>query len=321
MRLTLATAAAILMVFANGAAIAEPAPVAIAKAVAEAAADPYAAPRVNNFCKHPGEPCSKVKRDAEAIVESRVNNFCKHPGEPCSRVRRSAEAFAEAMAEPDPAPRVNNFCKHPGEPCSKAKREAEAVAEARVNNFCKHPGEPCSKKRSSNISDEEVYNTARAACFAPGQQCAKAKRAIDTLADAIASAQVDSELADTVLKARDAIAEPAPEAIAEAIAEPFAAAKIDNFCQRPGEPCSKAKRAAEAVASVASFHGWKPRYNNFCKHPGEPCSRKQRRAVEADVEATAQYDASCKTEGSRCATAKRSVDTIVDAAAAAIAAL
>lgn len=65
--------------------------------------------------------------DAEAI-----NEFCSSPGQPCSNLKRAADAAAEALAEPLPDPEAANhiWCWRPGQPCSKAKRDALALAEA-----------------------------------------------------------------------------------------------------------------------------------------------------------------------------------------------
>ena len=66
--------------------------------------------------------------DAEA-----VHHFCYRIGEPCSKLKRAAEAIAEANADPvaDPAADAKHpFCYRIGEPCSKAKRTALSLAEA-----------------------------------------------------------------------------------------------------------------------------------------------------------------------------------------------
>ena len=66
--------------------------------------------------------------DAEA-----VHNFCYRVGEPCSKLKRAAEAIAEANADPVANPFAeagHPFCYRVGEPCSKAKRDALAMAEA-----------------------------------------------------------------------------------------------------------------------------------------------------------------------------------------------
>ena len=69
--------------------------------------------------------------DAEAIQD-----YCFNSGEPCSKMKRAAEAVAEAVAGPVAAPeadadaRRHVWCWRPGQPCSKAKRDALALAEA-----------------------------------------------------------------------------------------------------------------------------------------------------------------------------------------------
>lgn len=68
--------------------------------------------------------------DAEA-----VHRWCYRRGEPCSKLKRAAEAIAEANAEPAAVPEAeadaaHHWCYRIGEPCSKAKRDALAMAEA-----------------------------------------------------------------------------------------------------------------------------------------------------------------------------------------------
>ena len=70
---------------------------------------------------------------AEAEARHHRHHFCYRPGEPCSKLKRAAEAVADALAAPLPGPEADarhRFCYRPGEPCSKAKRDALALAEA-----------------------------------------------------------------------------------------------------------------------------------------------------------------------------------------------
>lgn len=99
--------------FVEGAAIANPAPQA-----------------EHGFCYRRGEPCSKLKRAAEAAAEAitdpqSCHGVCYRRGEPCSKAKRDAlalaEATAEALAAADPEAHP---CHAPGAPCSVAKREA-----------------------------------------------------------------------------------------------------------------------------------------------------------------------------------------------------
>ena len=84
-------------------------------------------PWVDGQCYHAGEPCSKLKRAAEAAAEATADTqSCDEDcGEPCRMVKREAlalaEATAEALAAADPDARP---CHAPGAPCSKAKRQA-----------------------------------------------------------------------------------------------------------------------------------------------------------------------------------------------------
>lgn len=118
----------------------------VAVASAEAAAAPIAAPAHQVWCYRPGEPCSKLKRAADAAAEALAGPlpgpnadpsrhvWCYRPGEPCSKAKRDALALAEAVAEAyasaNPEAARHTWCYRPGEPCSKAKRDALASAEA-----------------------------------------------------------------------------------------------------------------------------------------------------------------------------------------------
>src|SRR5450432_2120315 len=134
MKLTLALCAIILATSASAAAIAQPDPIGKQRhshhhILVHIVANMKRTADAEAFCHRVGEPCSKVKRAAEAVAdafaEPKAEPFCHRVGEPCSKVKREAEANAEA------------FCHRVGEPCSKAKRAADAlvaaVAEAQPN--------------------------------------------------------------------------------------------------------------------------------------------------------------------------------------------
>jgi hypothetical protein len=100
----------------------------VAVASVNAAATPLANPspvEVRDFCFSAGNPCSILKRAAEAVDEvladpvvrrdASAANFCHLPGEPCAKAKRDASAA--------------NFCHLPGEPCAKAKRDLENLFE------------------------------------------------------------------------------------------------------------------------------------------------------------------------------------------------
>ena len=66
---------------------------------------------------------------------------------------------------------------------------------------------------------------------------------------------------------------------------------VHHFCYRPGEICSKSKRAAEAVAAaiakpVAAPEPEAAAVHHFCYRPGEICS-KAKRALD-DLSATVE---------------------------------
>lgn len=87
----------------------------------------------------------------------------------------------------------------------------------------------------------------------------------------------------------DAVASPGPDAEA-----------IQRFCHRPGQGCSKLKRAAEAAAEAlavpepaaeAEAEPWR----RFCHRPGQGCS-KAKRAAEALADAIADANAVANAE-------------------------
>ena len=93
---------------------------------------------------------------------------------------------------------------------------AAAMPQPEADPFCHRIGEPCSKIKRA--AEAEAF------CHRIGEPCSKVRRAA--------------------------------EALAEAFAEPKAAANADAnaeaFCHRIGEPCSKAKRAADALAAAVA---------------------------------------------------------------------
>ena len=75
-----------------------------------------------------------------------IHHFCYRPGQPCSKMKRAAEAVAEAIAAPHPDAEAeaarNRWCYRPGQPCSKAKRDALAYAEAVAEAYASADAEP-----------------------------------------------------------------------------------------------------------------------------------------------------------------------------------
>jgi hypothetical protein len=95
-------------------------------------------------------------------------------------------------------------------------------------------------------------------------------------------------------------------AIAEADAEAMA------WCRKPGEPCAKIKRHAEAVAEAFAEPKAEPEAEAWCRKPGEPCAKAKR-----DADADAAAAAWCRRPGEPCAKAKRHAEAIAEAVAAA----
>ncbi|KFY64466.1 hypothetical protein V496_03249 [Pseudogymnoascus sp. VKM F-4515 (FW-2607)] len=192
-----------------------------------------------------------------------------------------------AIAAPEP----EAYCWRPGQPCGKVKRAAEAFAEAIA--------EPAANAESSPY------------CWRPGQPCGKAKRTALALAHAVADAHPEAEAFFDMLAIREAF--PEPEAVAEAEAgndkvKREAEAEAEAYCWRPGQPCGKVKRAAEAIASALA----EPAPEPYCWRPGQPCGKAKR-----DAEATAE--AYCWRPGQPCGKAKREANALAEAAAEAIA--
>jgi hypothetical protein len=235
-----------------------------------------------------------VGANSAAIAVAEPEPICWRPGQPCGIVKRAAEAFAEAIAEPIAEP----ICWRPGQPCGKVKREAEAEAEA------------------------------AAICWRPGQPCGKAKRAALALAHAVANANPEAEAFFDKLAIREAF--PEPEAVAEGTFTPSPISSIETnadtsvaepvddklkreaeaICWRPGQPCGKVKRAAEAIASALA----EPAPEPICWRPGQPCGKAKR-------DADAAAEAICWRPGQPCGKAKREANALAEAAAEALASL
>lgn len=84
-------------------------------------------------------------------------------------------------------------------------------------------------------------------------------------------------------------------ASAEAVANPAPDAEaMQRFCHRPGQGCSKLKRAADAAAEALAFAApvadADADIQHFCHRPGQGCS-KAKRAAEALAYAIADANA------------------------------
>ncbi|PYI09055.1 hypothetical protein BO78DRAFT_309097, partial [Aspergillus sclerotiicarbonarius CBS 121057] len=86
----------------------------VSLALAALAATTVQAAALQRWCYLPGQPCTMIKRAADASGE----------------VKRSADALAEAIAEATPET-LQKWCYLPGQPCTKIKRAVEAGSEVK----------------------------------------------------------------------------------------------------------------------------------------------------------------------------------------------
>ncbi|KAM0404188.1 hypothetical protein ACHAPZ_001867 [Fusarium culmorum] len=248
------------------------------EAVAAPEPDPVAEPMP--WCTWKGQPCWKEKMAKRAAQPEPVpapqpdpvaeaEPWCTWKGQPCWK-----EKMAKREAKPEP------WCWWKGQPCWKAKRNAapEPMPEpANEPRWCWWKGQPCWKSKSKRDASPEPW------CWWKGQPCWKAKRdAGEALTVALhATRGVETRsVAETEHLPRDA-AHQAKRSIVELanvialsargspeeyfkhlyLEEFFpeiphnATAKRDvktlqedkRWCWWKGQPCWKAKRAAEAV--------------------------------------------------------------------------
>ena len=73
---------------------------------------------------------------------SSLLDFCNRSAQPCSKLKRAAEALAEADPEADPARFHHHPCYRNGQPCIKAKRDALALAAAVADAMAEAEAEP-----------------------------------------------------------------------------------------------------------------------------------------------------------------------------------
>lgn len=149
-----------------------------------------------------------------------------------------------------------------------------AIAAAEPVAFCWRPGQPCGK----------VKRAAEAFCWRPGQPCGKAKRTALALAHAVADANPEAEAFFDKLAIREAF--PEPEAVADGMSAPFPSSSIEaNTDTSAAEPVNDiVKREAEAEAEAEAVA------EAFCWRPGQPCGKAKREAnalAEAAAEAVA----------------------------------
>ncbi|KAL7760520.1 hypothetical protein ACKLNR_010610 [Fusarium oxysporum f. sp. zingiberi] len=253
---------------------------AIAEPVAAAQPDPVAEPMP--WCTWRGQPCwkekMKAKREAEAIPEpiaapqpdpvADPMPWCTWRGQPCWKKTKRAAA-------PEPAPEAENeprWCLWRGQPCwKKTKRDAtpepwclwrgqpcwKAKRDAAPEPWCMWRGQPCWKaKRDAGQALSNALHATRSldtrsadapsTAHLPRDAAHKAKRSIVELANLIAlSARGSPEEYFKSLELETFFPDAASNATAKRDLNTLQEDK--RWCMWRGQPCWKAKRAAEAV--------------------------------------------------------------------------
>ncbi|MCJ1412892.1 putative serine/threonine protein phosphatase [Ptychographa xylographoides] len=166
----------------------------------------------------------------------------------------TVDAAAAPAAAPD-AEAVHRWCYRVGEPCNKLKRAADAIAEAvaepvpeaaPVHRWCYRVGEPCNKAKRDALSMAEALAEAHAAAM-PAPKASKTFRI-------------------------------PPESYQET--KP-SSGEIEDYCNGADAPCSKVKRAAEAIAAAMAEPAAQPEpeaeaVHRWCYRVGEPCNKHKR---------------------------------------------
>ena len=191
---------------------------------------------------------------ASAGAEPDANNWCHRRGEPCSKMKRAANAAAEALAAAEPGPisdadaAARNWCWRRGEPCSRAKRDAVSLAEAVAEAHAVAEEDEIELDKRDAEADNGAKDRAKANAPPRGQKAINALQEMALRGEGITPlpntwCYRNGEPCFKVKRAAAAIA----DALAEAAPEPRAGAEAEarNWCWRRGEPCSKAKRGLE----------------------------------------------------------------------------
>ena len=232
---------------------------AAASVQAVAIAAPIADPEAGKFLVYSWEI---IDEETANHVPAPGRHFCYMPGQPCSKLKRAAEAIAELFAEPTaevskrgmtaegeqfmkdgfqvgqavhdkPIP-GHHFCYLPGEPCTAAKRsalalaeavaEAEATANPTAKHSCLYPGESCSKTKREAIEKREAEALAY---FKANPALEVSKRGM--------TAEGEQFMKDGFQVGQAVHDRPIPG---------------HKFCYMPGEVCTAAKRARDAVVAI-----------------------------------------------------------------------
>ena len=112
-----------------------------------------------------------MKRAAETAAQEvrrdpKIHHFCNQPGEPCTKLRRAAEAAGDALTAANELAGGPESCYLAEGDCAKAKRGALALAEAVAqaaeeadpsNQSCYLSGNTCSVSRRAALETAEQY--------------------------------------------------------------------------------------------------------------------------------------------------------------------
>ncbi|EWY96983.1 hypothetical protein FOYG_05476 [Fusarium oxysporum NRRL 32931] len=254
---------------------------AIPEPVAAPQPDPVAEPMP--WCTWRGQPCWKekmrmAKREPEPVAAPQPDPvaepmpWCTWRGQPCWKEKMR---MAKREAIPEPAPEAENeprWCLWRGQPCwKKTKRDAtpepwclwrgqpcwKAKRDAAPEPWCMWRGQPCWKaKRDAGQALSNALHATRSldtrsadapsTAHLPRDAPHKAKRSIVELANLIAlSARGSPEEYFKSLELETFFPDAAPNATAKRDLNTLQEDK--RWCMWRGQPCWKAKRAAEAV--------------------------------------------------------------------------
>ena len=225
-------------------------------------------------------PFAMADASASNTLEARGRFWCYRRGEPCYKVKRAVEAVNAAFEKRDALPFPD------------AQPDAANDLEARGRFWCYRRGEPCYKAKRDAVAISEAVDEAHANMHADDDDVIFSDHALN--ATELRQAQQASEANDEAkpLEARDAegkIGDPPPGSLGEFLQKygqaldpgPWLGSGA-NACYRKGEPCSKVKRAAEALADAFAEPAAQPendleaRGRFWCYRRGEPCYKAKR---------------------------------------------
>ncbi|KXX80798.1 Clock-controlled pheromone ccg-4 [Madurella mycetomatis] len=247
----------------------------LARSIAASHNDPRGYYSALKLAHNHAAEASPEKRAAEADAEADAQGWCTgFPGQPCWKLKREAEAEAQwctgfpgqpCWKKRTAGPEAQWCTGFPGQPCWKEKREAGAEADAEADpqwctGFPGFPGQPCWKKRDADAEHQWCLRF-------PGQPCWK--RDANPEAEPEADPQWCLGFPGQPCWKREATP---------------GAAEDQKRCVAEGGSCWIAKRAAEAVVQTIeaelAYRTKRSADPAMClRYPGSPCWK---RSAEAD---------------------------------------